>query len=133
MSQTVGTAAVHVTRYSFNSSKTEAPSSFPPGMIMLAPAIGVESASDQPLACNIGEDHVAIDGRKTRGEFFQKRHEGQIGHHHAILGVIDDPGDLVGEEPWIDRVVDGADADDAVPGFEMPPRIPGERRHTIAG
>jgi hypothetical protein len=46
--------------------------------------------------------------------------------------VIDDPGDLVGKQPRIDGVVDRADAEDAVPGFQMPPGIPGQRRHPVA-
>jgi len=32
-----------------------------------------------------------------RGELFEDRQEGEIDNHHAILGVIDDPGDLLGE------------------------------------
>ena len=63
---------------------------------------------------------------------FQQRHEGEIGEHHAVVGVIDDPGDLVGEQARIDGVVDRADAEDAVPGFQMPPGVPGERRDPVA-
>ena len=43
-----------------------------------------------------------------------------------------DVGDLIGEEPRIDGVIDRADTGDAVPGLEVPPRIPGERRDAIA-
>jgi hypothetical protein len=80
----------------------------------------------------VGEHDVALDGRQLVGELFQERHEGEVGHHHAVFGVVDDPGDLLLNQARVDRVVDGADADDAVPGFEMPPRVPGERRDPVA-
>src|SRR5262245_5132360 len=43
-----------------------------------------------------------------------------------------DVGDLLGEEPRIDGVIDRPDAGDAIPGFEVPPRLPGDRRDAIA-
>ena len=63
---------------------------------------------------------------------FQERHERQVGDHHAVFGVIDDPGDLLGKQPRIDGVVDRADAEDAVPGFQVPPGVPGQRRDAVA-
>ena len=46
--------------------------------------------------------------------------------------MIDDLGDLLGEQARIDGVVDRADAGDAVPGLEVPPGVPGERRDAVA-
>jgi len=46
--------------------------------------------------------------------------------------VIDDPDDLLGKQPRIDGVIDRADAEDAVPAFQMPPAVPGERRDAVA-
>ena len=69
----------------------------------------------------VGEHDVALDGRQLVGDLFQQRHEGEIGDHHAVFGVIDDPDDLLGEQPRVDGVIDRADADDAVPGLQMPP------------
>jgi hypothetical protein len=80
----------------------------------------------------VGEHDVALDGRQLVGELFQEWHEGEVDEDDAVGGVIDDPHDLFGEEPRIDGVIDGADAEDAVPGLEMPPRIPGKRRHPVA-
>ena len=80
----------------------------------------------------IGEHDVALDAGEPVGELFEQRHEGQIGEQQPVLGVIDDPDDLVGKQPRIDGVVDGADAEDAVPGLEMAPGIPGERRDAVA-
>ena len=80
----------------------------------------------------VGEHDVALDGGQLVGDLFQQRHEGEIDDHHAVFGMIDDPHDLLGEQPRIDRVVDRADADDAVPGFQMPCGVPGQRRHPVA-
>src|SRR6202044_2399603 len=79
-----------------------------------------------------GEYDVTLDARQLVGELLQERYEGEIGHHHAIPGVIDDPGDLLGKQARIDGVIDGADADNAVPAFQMPPGVPSKRRHAIA-
>ena len=46
--------------------------------------------------------------------------------------MVHDPGDLLGEEPRVERVVDGADAHDAVPGLDMARRVPGQRRDAVA-
>ena len=81
---------------------------------------------------DVGQDHVTLDSRELVGDFFQQRHECQVRHHDAVGGVVDDPDNLIGEQPRIDRVIDRADPHDAVPGLEMPPGIPGQRRHPVA-
>ena len=80
----------------------------------------------------VGEHDVALDGGQLVGDLFQQRHEGEVGDQHAVLGVIDDPDDLLGEQPRIDGVIDRADAEDAVPGLQVPPGVPGQRRHPVA-
>ena len=80
----------------------------------------------------VGEDDGALDARHLVGDLLEQRQEGEIGHHHAVLGVVDDPDDLLGEQARIDGVVDGADTDNAVPAFQVPPGVPGERRHAVA-
>ena len=79
----------------------------------------------------IAQQHVTFDAGQLVGELFQERNEGHIGQQQAILGVIDDPGDLIGKEPRIDRMVDRADSHDTVPGLDMTPRVPGERGDAI--
>ena len=74
----------------------------------------------------VGEDDVALDARQLRGDLFQHRHEGEVDHHHAVFGVVDDPGDLLGKQPRVDGMADRADTHDAVPRFEVPPRVPGD-------
>ena len=80
----------------------------------------------------VGEHDVAFDARQLVGDFFQDRHKGDIGHHHAVFRMVDDPGDLVGEQPRIDGMADGADAHDAVPGFKMAPGVPGDGGDAVA-
>ena len=43
-----------------------------------------------------------------------------------------DPADLVGKEPGVHRVVDGAMPGDAEPGLEMGRAVPGECRDPVA-
>ena len=45
----------------------------------------------------VGQDDIALDGRQLVGELFEERHEGEIGYHHAVARVIDDPCDLLGK------------------------------------
>ena len=80
----------------------------------------------------VGEHDVAFHARQPVGDFFQDRHKGDIGHHHAILRMVDDPGDLVGKQPRIDGMADRADAHDAVPGLEMAPGVPGDGGDAVA-
>ena len=74
----------------------------------------------------VREHHIAFDAGQLVRDFFQDRHEGEIGHHHAIFGMVHDPHDLLGEQARIHGMVDRADAHDAVPGFEVAPGIPGD-------
>ena len=80
----------------------------------------------------VGQNDVALDRRQPVGERLHQRHEGQVDEHDPVFGVVDDPGDLLGEQARIDGVIDRAGADDAVPGFEMAIAVPGERRDPIA-
>ena len=80
----------------------------------------------------VGEHDIFLDRLELVGELFQNRHESEIDHHHAVFGVIDDPDDLFGEQARIDGVIDRAHAHDAVPGFEVAPGVPGQRRDAVA-
>ena len=80
----------------------------------------------------VGQNDVALNRRQTVGEPLHQRHKGQVDQHDPVFGVVHDPGDLLGEEPGIDGVVDRAGADDAIPGFEMAIAVPGQRRDAIA-
>src|SRR5262249_45454148 len=80
----------------------------------------------------VGEDDVALHARQLVGELLQDRYEGDVGHHDAVLRMVDDPGDLLGEKPGIDGMADGADAHDAVPHLEVTPGVPGDGCDAVA-
>src|SRR5262249_50947516 len=80
----------------------------------------------------ISQHDVAFDRRKPVCKFFQQRQKREIRHHDAILGMVDDPGDLFGKQPRIDSVIDRANSENAVPRFDVPPGIPGQRRDSVA-
>ena len=73
-----------------------------------------------------------LHARELVLQLLQQGHEGEVEEEQAVFGVVDDVDDLVGEQPRIDGVIDRADPGDAVPGFQMPPGVPGERRHAVA-
>src|SRR5262249_22198526 len=52
--------------------------------------------------------------------------------HHAVFRMIDDPADLVLEQPRIDGVVHRAHSEDAVPAFQVPPGVPGHGGDAVA-
>jgi hypothetical protein len=56
------------------------------------------------------EEHVPLDVGQPVGELLQQGDEGEVRQHQAALGVVQDPGDLVGEQARIDGVVDRAHA-----------------------
>src|SRR4051794_187572 len=80
----------------------------------------------------VGEYDVALHARELVGDLLQDRNEGDVGHHDAVLRMVDDPGDLLGEKAGIDGMADGADPHDAVPDFEMAPGVPGDRCDAVA-
>jgi hypothetical protein len=66
-SHTVGTPAVQVTLWAFNSSWIDGPSSFMPGNTRVTPEIGAAKASDHPLAWNNGTtgSTTSVDDRPS--------------------------------------------------------------------
>ena len=55
-----------------------------------------------------------------------------IGEHQAILGVVEDVGDVVRREARVHGVADRAHAGDGVEDLEMPRGVPGERGDAVA-
>ena len=80
----------------------------------------------------VGQDDIALDRRQMALDRLEQRHEGEVGHDDPILGVVDDPGDLLRKEAGIDGMIDRPDSGDPVPGFEVAEAVPGERRHAVA-
>ena len=80
----------------------------------------------------VGHDDIALDGRQMGGDRLEQGHEGEVGHDYPVFGVIDDPGDLLRKKARIDGMIDRPGAGDAVPAFEMPVAVPGQRRDPVA-
>jgi hypothetical protein len=60
------------------------------------------------------------------------REKGEVDEHKRVLGVVEDPGDLIRMQARIDRMADGADAGNGVEDFQMAVGAAGECRHPIA-
>jgi hypothetical protein len=80
----------------------------------------------------VRQDHVALDGDEPVLQLFDERYEGQVEEEDAVAGVVRDEDDLILEQARVDRVVDRADAGDAVPQFEVPPGVPSHRCDPVA-
>ena len=74
----------------------------------------------------IAQYHYALEGGQLGRQLLQQRQEHGVGEQVAILGMVHDVGDLVREQPRIDRVTDGAAAGDGVVQLEVPVVVPGE-------
>ncbi len=73
------------------------------------------------------------DGLEALRERLEDRHERVVDEHHHVLRVIDDVGDLVGEQAHVDGVQNGAHARHGEVGLEVLGRVPRERRDAVAG
>ncbi|MEY9315059.1 hypothetical protein ABIF29_001858 [Bradyrhizobium elkanii] len=80
----------------------------------------------------VGQHHVALDARQLACDLLQHRNEGEVGDDDAVLGVVDDPGDLLRKQARIDRMADRADPHDAVPDLEVAPGVPGDGGDAVA-
>ena len=58
----------------------------------------------------VGHDDETLHLRQVGLQLLEERHEGEVGEDPLILGMVDDVGELVGEEPRVQRVDDGAAA-----------------------
>ena len=80
----------------------------------------------------LGEHDIAFDACELVGDLFQDRYKRDVGHHDAVLRMVDDPGDLIREQARIDGVADPADPHDPVPGFQVAPGVPGDGGDAVA-
>ena len=81
----------------------------------------------------VRHQHVGLDGLESGGDLLDQRQEGRIEEQRRVLGVVGDVGDLLGEQPRVDGVADGADAGDGVVELEVAVAVPGQRRDPVAG
>jgi hypothetical protein len=60
-----------------------------------------------------------------------QREKAHVEGKDLVFGVVDDPGDLVGMQPWIDGVQHAAGARDAVVQLQVAIAVPGNGGHAI--
>ena len=80
----------------------------------------------------VGHQHVGFDGLERGFELFDQRQEGCVEEQRRVLGMVGDVSDLLGEQPGIDGVADGADAGDGVVELEVAVAVPGQRGHPVS-
>ena len=70
--------------------------------------------------------HPAPDAGADRRELFDQGHEAEVKQHIAVLGVVDDIGELVREQARVDGVADRAHARHSEISLEMTVAVPGQ-------
>src|SRR5947207_14357615 len=80
----------------------------------------------------IRQRHVEPDRRNLPRDLLNQLCEGDIEEQGFVFGVIGDVSELVGKQPRVQRVIDGADPGDAVPRLDVPRGVPGKRRDAVA-
>ena len=78
------------------------------------------------------DDDEALDRRQLVGEGGEQVDQQLVDEEEAIFGVVDDEGDLVGEEPDVHRVQHRAHAGDGEVGGEVVGVVPAEGADDVA-
>ncbi len=97
-----------------------------------APGAVLRLAGDQILIVLV-QHHHPLDRGRGRDARLQQRSEGLVDEDHPVFGVVDDPADLVGVQARIEGVADRPDPHDPVPDLQVPPAVPGQGGHPVAG
>ena len=80
----------------------------------------------------VGHHDDVAERRPIPGELCDQRREGQVAKQRAVLGVVDDVGDLLGEQPRVDGVANSAHRRDAEIKLQVPVVVPRDRRDAVA-
>jgi hypothetical protein len=80
----------------------------------------------------VGQHDHLLHRFQLVADFLDDRQEGQIDEKQLVFGIVDDPGDLLGEEARVHRVIDASDSHQAIPDLQVPPVVPGKRRGPLA-
>lgn len=81
---------------------------------------------------SITQRHPVFDAMAVAVDFL---HDGQKTHvkaQHRVLGMVDDPGDLLGVQPWVERMQHAATAADTEIKLEMAVAVPCQGGNTVA-
>ena len=79
----------------------------------------------------VGHEDEGSQARARGTQLLHQRHEREVEEKHRVLGVVQDPRDLVREKPRVDGVHHRAAAGDGVVELEVAVGIPGERGDAI--
>ncbi len=113
-------------------------------LVELRPRVVAVLRVDQVLVAqqrNLGVDrhvravahhHPALHARAMRRHAFHQRQEGGIEEHVLVFGVVDDVGDLLGEQARVDGMAYRSRARYAVVDLQVTIAIPGQRADTVA-
>ncbi len=80
----------------------------------------------------VADDDVVLDGLEGGGELLEDGDERVLDQDHLVLGVVDDVGELLGEEAHVEGVEDGAHAGHGHVDLEVLADVPGEGGDAVA-
>ena len=89
----------------------------------------VAQATGVPLA----DQDVGLDRRELTRDGSQHGQDGGVDDHHPVLAVVDDVGQLVGEQPQVQRVQHRAHRRDGQIGLQVLLGVPQEGADAVAG
>ncbi|TSE37786.1 hypothetical protein Tfont_00784 [Tepidimonas fonticaldi] len=102
-----------------------------PGLV--AHQIGHRAVGRQPRQVRVvAQRHPALDGRTFVVDALDDGPERHVERQDAVLGVVDDPGDLLGQQARVDGVQHAAGAADAKVHLEVAIAVPGQGGHPLA-
>ena len=81
----------------------------------------------------VADHDEVLDRLELAGDLREQRHEAVVDDDHAILGVVDHVGELLGEQPDVERVQHRAHRRHREVGLEVLLRVPQERADPVAG
>jgi hypothetical protein len=94
--------------------------------LLVADRVGQRSGAPRP------DDHEALDGLELGSDLLERGDEGVVDEHDLVLGVVGDVGDLLGEEPDVDRVEHGPHARHRHVELQVLLAVPAEGRDPVA-
>ena len=91
-----------------------------------------QDVGTQGAGVALADDHEVLDGLELGRHPGQEGDEGGVDEDHPVLGVVGDVGQLLGEQPEVQRVEHGAHRGDGQVGLEVLLGVPGEGGDPVA-
>ena len=80
----------------------------------------------------VTDEDVRLDGRELGSHLGQRRQDGRVDQDDPVLPVVHDVGQLLGEQPQVQGVQDGAHRRHGEVGLEVLLGVPQERPDPVA-